>query len=53
VDRELGTVGVVIKNQVINDERNKTVKHLRLDLKLLTKSLRAIKPPVVKEVELR
>jgi hypothetical protein len=53
VNRELGTVGVVVKDWVINDERNKTVKCLRLDPKLSTKSLRAMKPPVVKEVKLQ
>jgi hypothetical protein len=53
VDRELGTVGIIGKNWVINNECNEAVKHLRLNSKLPTKLLGAIRPPVVKKVELR
>jgi hypothetical protein len=53
VDWELRTVGIVVKNWVIYDERNETVKCLRLNPELPTKSFWAMKPPVVEKMELR
>ena len=52
MNRELRTVGIIGKNWVINNECNKAVKYPRLNLKLPMKLLGAIKPLVVKEVEL-
>jgi hypothetical protein len=49
---ELGTVRIVVKDGVINDEFNETVKSLGLNTQLVTKALPAMNPPVVKEVEL-
>jgi hypothetical protein len=53
VDWELRTVGIVVKNWVIYDERNETVECLRLNPELPTKSFWAMKPPVVEKMELR
>jgi hypothetical protein len=44
---ELGIVGVIMKNRMVFDLCDETIKCLRIDSKLATEAIWAIKPPVI------
>ena len=45
-DRELGDIGVVLKNFVVSDELHEVVKHVRGDAQLFSKLTQMVVPKV-------